>query len=113
MDWTDMAAVVFACTTVSHLGLIAAMERVIRHRLPVLDCPKCLTFWSTLLTGVSGDGFSANPSCLARLVAISILCAYLAVWLELLEGYTDTLYTKLYDKIYPTADTPDADAPGA
>ena len=105
-----MAAVVFACTTVNHLGLIAAIERVIRRRMPVLDCPKCLTFWSTLLLGMSGDGLPAHPSCLARLLAISILCAYLAVWLELLEGYIDTLYTKLYDKIYPTAYTADADA---
>jgi hypothetical protein len=34
----------------------------------------------------------------------------MAIWLELLEGYTDTLYAKLYDKIYPTTDTTDTDA---
>ena len=110
MEWIDMAAVVFAGTTVNHLGLIAAIERLIRHRLPVLNCPKCLTFWSTFLLGMSGDGFSAHPSCLARLLAISILCSYLAVWLELLEGYTDTLYSKLYDNIYSTTDSADTDA---
>lgn len=106
MEWMDIAAIVFACTTINHLGLIAAIERTVHLRLPVINCTKCFTFWSVLGFGMSGDGISANPSCLARLLAISILCAYIAVWLELLEGYIDTLYTKIYDKIYPTTDTP-------
>lgn len=107
----DIAAAVFASVTVNHLGLIAAIERVIHHQLPILNCPKCLSFWSTFAYGVSGDGvMAALPSELPRLLAISILCAYLAIWLELLEGYIDTLYNKLYEQIYPTADTTGADA---
>jgi hypothetical protein len=108
--WTDTAAIVFACTTANHLGLTAAAERVIGRPLPVANCPKCLTFWCTLAYGLSGDGFAANPSAVVRLLAVSFLCAYAAVWLELLEGYTDTLYDRIYEQIYPTADTPDADA---
>lgn len=112
MEWIDIAAVVFASVTVNHLGLIAAIEGVVHHKLPILNCPKCLAFWSTFAYGVSGDGLmlAALPSVLPRLLAISILCAYLAVWLELAEGFIDTLYLKLYEQIYSTADTPDAHA---
>ena len=108
--WIDIAAVVFASVTVNHLGLIAAIEGVVHRRLPIVNCPKCLSFWSTFAYGVSGDGrLAALPSVLPRLLAISILCAYLAIWLELLEGYIDTLYDKLYEQIYPTADSADTD----
>lgn len=109
--WMDIAAVVFASVTVNHLGLIAAVEGVIRHRLPIVNCPRCLTFWGVLAYGLSGDGMlAALPSELPRLLAISILCSYIAIWLELLEGYIDTLYDKLYEQIYPTADSTDTDA---
>ena len=95
--WTDIAAVVLFSTAVNHLGLIAAIERVVHHRLPVLNCPKCLTFWGTLALGLSGDGFTAaHPSALPRLLAISILCSYTAVWLELIMYAIDTLYNKIY-----------------
>ena len=73
----DVAAVVFFSTTVNHLGLISAIESAIKHRLWILDCPKCLSFWSVLVYGLSGDGMAANPSCLARLLAISILSVLL------------------------------------
>ena len=109
----DVAAVVFFSTTVNHLGLISAIESAIKHRLWILDCPKCLSFWSVLVYGLSGDGMAANPSCLARLLAISILSAYIAIWLELLESIIDRLYDYIYGKIYPTADSSDDDAAGA
>ena len=110
----DIAAIVFVSVTVNHLGLITAVERVIHHRLPILNCPKCLTFWSILVYGLSGDGITAAlPSFLPRLLAISIISAYLAIWLELAEGLIDKLYDYIYDKIYPTADTTEDDAPGA
>ena len=97
MYWTDIAAVVFFSTAANHLGLIGAVERAVRHRLPVVNCPKCLSFWGTFAYGVSGDGLAAaHPSVLSRLLAISILCAYAAVWLELLMYAIDTLYNKIY-----------------
>lgn len=99
MYWIDIAAVVFFSTAVNHLGLIHAIERVVHHKLPILNCTKCLTFWSTFAYGVSGDGLhlAALPSVLPRLFAISILCSYLAIWLELLMYAIDTLYNKIYD----------------
>ena len=97
MDWMDIAAVVFFSTAVNHLGLIQAIENVVHHKLPILNCPKCLSFWSTFAYGVSGDGrLAALPSVLPRLLAISILCSYMAIWLELLMYAIDTLYNKIY-----------------
>jgi hypothetical protein len=52
-------------------------------------------------------GFSDIP----YMLAISFLTSYIAIWLELLEGFIDTLYLKLYEQIYPnpTDDTTSAD----
>ena len=97
MYWIDIAAVVIFATAVNHLGLIAAIERAVHHKLPIANCPKCLSFWGTFAYGVSGDGITAaNPSVLIRLLAISILCSYLAIWLELTMYAIDTLYNKIY-----------------
>ena len=97
MCWMDIAAVVFFSAAVNHLGLIGTIERVIHHRLPIANCPKCLSFWGTLAYGLSGDGITAAlPSCLPRLLAISILCSYIAIWLELLMYAIDTLYNRIY-----------------
>jgi hypothetical protein len=105
MNWIDIASIIFACVTANHLGLIAAIERIIKRPLPIINCPKCFTFWSVLACEVCHVGF---PDMYLPL-AISFLSSYLALWLELLEAYIDTLYTKLYDKIYPTNDdTPPA-----
>jgi len=123
--WMDIAAIVFVCTTVNHLSLIADVEKLIKHRIPIINCPKCFTCWSVFAyclachvtatsTGLSGDGLlAALPSVLPRLLAISLSCSYLAIWLELIEGLIDRLYDQIYGKIYPTADTAADDAAGA
>jgi hypothetical protein len=96
--WIDIAAIVFVCTAVNHLGLIAAIERVIRHWLPVVNCPKCLTCWSVFAYGIATVPY-VSPQIVARLLAISLLCSYLAIWLELLMYAIDTLYNRIYVKI--------------
>lgn len=96
--WIDIAATVFVCTAANHLGLIAAIERVIRHRLPVVNCPKCLTCWSVFAYGIATVPY-VSPQIVARLLAISLLCSYLAIWLELLMYAIDTLYNRIYVKI--------------
>ena len=109
MDWTHVACIVFTCVTMNHLGLIGKLEEF-WGEFPILNCPKCSTFWCTLCYGLWG--IKSFHGVLPTLAA-SFLASYMAIWLELLEGYIDTLYAKLYDKIYPTADTADDDAPGA
>lgn len=94
MLWTDIVMLVLSATLANHLGLVEAVEGVLAHKIPILNCPKCLSFWIVLLVSLcSGQPLIAS-------VAVSFLCAYAAVWLELLFGYVDTLYNKLYESIY-------------
>jgi hypothetical protein len=84
-----------SATLANHLGLVEAVEGVIKHQIPVLRCSKCASFWVVLAYSLlSGQQLIAS-------VAVSFLCAYAAVWLELLCGYIDTFYIKWYESIYP------------
>ena len=113
MDWKDIACIVFACVTAVHLGLISAVIGVFfkkRRTLPIISCPRCLTFWATLAYGIATMSCGFPLAAIPRLLAISFLCAYIAIWLELMEGFIDKLYDYIYEQIYPTADTADTDA---
>lgn len=107
MDWNDIACIIFVCVTMNHMGLVSAIRSALSCRhLPIVSCPKCLTFWSVVMYGVvSGSSDILTGSYAIRVLAISFLSSYLAVWLELAEGYIDSLYMECYDKIYATADT--------
>ena len=104
MEWRDIACIVFVCTAVNHLGLIGKLEEM-WGKLPILDCPKCLTFWSVLVYELWCVGFSDIPTVLA----ISFFSAWSAIWLDLFMGIIDHLYIILYEQIYPTTDTTDTD----
>lgn len=108
MDWLNIPVMTFSAVAVNHLGLVAAIERTIKHRLPIVNCPKCLTFWT-----VAGYGTLSglrDPEDILTVCAAALLAAWAAAWCELAMGYTDRLYLRCYEQIYPTADTPDADA---
>ena len=113
MNWLDVLMIVFSATAANHLGLVAAVEQVLHRPLPVINCPKCLSFWATLTYGCSVccDSIAALPSALPHLFSLSLLCAWLAVWLDLAMGIIDQLYLYIYGKIYPTANPTDPDAP--
>ena len=93
MDWRDIAAIVFIATAVNHLGLIQTIEGLIKRELPVINCPKCLTCWCVmayqLVTG-------CNP---LTALAVSLLCSFAAMWLELMMYAMNTLYNWIYGKI--------------
>jgi len=112
MNWLDVLMIVFSVTAANHLGLVAAAESIVRHRLPILNCPKCAAFWLILIYGCSvcSDSIAALPPAIPGILAVAFLSAWSAIWLDLLMGIIDQLYTKLYDTIYPTANTPDTDA---
>ena len=103
MDWRAVACIVFVCTAVNHLGLIKAVIGVFfkkRETLPIVSCPKCLSFWSVMTYGVAEANYSLftlNSS--LRLLAIALLCSYLALWLNLIMYAIDTLYNRIYGKI--------------
>ena len=105
MILTDIACIVFICVTMNHLGLISKVEEVMGRELPIVNCPKCGSFWLSLIYLLGKfDEFMGNIS---MVLAISFFASYSALWLELIEAYIDTLYMKLYEKIYESA----ADAP--
>ena len=105
--WIDIASIVFVCVTMNHLGLIGKIESIVEAKLPILNCPKCASFWLTLTYLVAVDEM------VTKTLAVSFLASYSAIWFELLEGFIDTLYLKLYGKIYTTSyDTPASDPNG-
>lgn len=109
MDWSGIAGIVFICVTMNHLGLIGKLEEIM-GKLPIFNCAKCSTFWATMAFGLL-DVKSFRG--IISVLAISFLASYLAIWLELIEGCIDTLYLKLYGKIYETSDdSPAADPDG-
>ena len=113
MNWLDVLMIVFSATAANHLGLVAAAESVVRHRLPVLNCPKCAAFWLVLAYGFGCEiNFTATHHFehTLKLFAAAFLSAWSAIWLDLLMGIIDQLYIKVYDTIYSTANTTDTDA---
>lgn len=114
MNWIDVASIVFVCVTANHLGLIGKLEEIMGE-LPIIDCPKCFSFWAVLAYSFWSVGFSDIPIILAT----SFLASYIAIWLELLEAYIDTVYMRIYETIttkHPSdeasADTADGDTNG-
>lgn len=106
MYWIDILLLVLSCTLANHLGLVEAIEGVIGCEIPVLNCSKCASYWSVLLYSlIVGRGMIAS-------VAVSFLCAYAAVWVELLCGYIDTKYNKYYEDIYAEETTDKGSAEG-
>ena len=94
MMWNDIACIVFVTVTMNHLGLISAIEEFFGTELPIVNCVKCSTWWMVLFYMLlSSQGMILS-------LAVSFFCSYSAIWLELFEGYLDTLYRKCYDKIY-------------
>ena len=111
MNWLDVLMIVFSATAANHLGLVAAAEGVVRHRLPVLNCPKCAAFWSVIVYGVAvanSSLFTLHSS--LQILAAAFLSAWSAIWLDLIMGIIDHLYLKVYDSFYPTTNTADTDA---
>lgn len=103
MNWIDVASIVFVCVTMNHLGLIGKIEEITGKQIPILNCPKCASFWVTMTYFMGKMGLLVIPQ-IPLVLAISFLASYSAIWLELLEGFIDTLYNKVYGKIYSTTD---------
>lgn len=98
MIWMDIVSIVFVCVTMNHLELIGKIEEIIGKSIPILNCPKCSSFWFTLAYMIGKIGSEEIPS-IPMMLAISFLSSYAASWMELLEGYIDTLFLRFYGKI--------------
>ena len=106
MNLFDVLMITFSAVAANHLGMVTAVEDIIRHQLPIVNCPKCAAFWSVLANSIYVSEINF-PN-----IAAAFLSAWSAIWLDLLMGIIDKLYIKIYDKIYSTTDTTDSDALG-
>ena len=102
-QWMDVAFLMLAAVLVNHLGLIDAIERVARRELPIINCSKCLSFWSVLVW-LCFNMVAAHRH-LPVILVTSTIAAFLAPWFELLFGLIGKLYEKIYEKTFPKADT--------
>jgi len=93
----DIAMLTFSCVAANHLGLVGAIEEVLKRNIPIVNCPKCFTFWVILFT-TCFSGWN-----MVAALAVSFLSAYASLWLQLIFTFIDKLFDKLYDKIHPTA----------
>jgi hypothetical protein len=94
MYWLNVLLLVLSCTLANHMGLVEAIEGVIKHKIPILNCSKCASWWSVLIYSLFvGRAVIAS-------VAVSFICAYIAVWLELLFGFIDVIHNEIYESIY-------------
>lgn len=91
--------ILISCVLFIQMGLSDAFQRVIKTNIDFLRCPKCFTFWVTLITLlIKGYGIS-------EVISISFISAYIALWLSLAYDYLATLYNKLYEHFSKTKDT--------
>ena len=112
MNWLDDLMITFSVVAMNHLGLVDAIARTVKHRLPIVGCPRGMTFWTVLAHGIATIP-AASASGVIEAVAVAFLAAWAAIWLELFMGFIDQLYLKAYEQIYPATDTTDADTLGA
>ena len=86
--WGIVCVLISSCLFI-HLGMGETIEKAIRIRFVLFRCVKCLTFWSVL-------GYSLFVVNLSAEVAIcaSFLCAYAALWIDLLLSLLADVYEK-------------------
>lgn len=90
-----------ACVLFVQMGLSEAIQEILRIRLSVASCPKCVTMWGCLVVLlVDGHG-------LLESVAASFVSAYAAVWLSLAYDGLAVLYNRIYESFTPKPGTPE------
>lgn len=96
MMWIDVAMITFSCVMMIHMGLVDAIldaYNVHDRELPIITCPKCLSFhcvlWFLILTRHN----------VILSVAASFLASYCAIWFDLLLGQMDVLYEDIHKRI--------------
>lgn len=92
--WSDIVMIMMSCVMANHLGLIEAIEKSINHKIPILNCPKCASFWLTLAYCV------LITKDVIMSFAISFLMAMVALFFDIILGLIDNLYYKVYEWVY-------------
>ena len=85
-----IVCIFICCCLFIHLGLGEAIEKFTCIRFVLFRCVKCLTFWMTTGYSLFFTSFPVEAS-----LCIGFLCAYAALWADLLLGQLANLYEKL------------------
>ena len=96
MTWIEVAAITTSCVMSIHMGLVDAVLKFYGMEdkdIPIIRCPKCLTFWSVLLFLV----LTRHNVILS--LATSFLASYIGIWLDLILGIMDEWYEDIYNRI--------------
>jgi hypothetical protein len=96
MEYFDVVLIMFSCVMSIHMGLIDAFIEAYNTKntdVPIITCPKCLTFWCVLAYMIISKGDVVHS------IATSFLASYTAIWLDLLLGKLDGIYEKIFADI--------------
>lgn len=86
-----IAAVLISCCLFIHLGLGQAIEETLHVRIVLLQCVKCLTFWSVL-----SYSLFCTTLTIEGCILIAFISAYIALWIDLLLVKISIIYENLY-----------------
>ena len=92
--WISAIMIMVSCVMANHLGLVSAIERIISHNIPIVNCSRCFTFWSTLLYCI----FACHN--IIDSVFVAFCMALLSLWFDVFLGLLDNLYYTAYEYIY-------------
>ena len=82
-----------SCCLFVHLGLGKAICKELKVKVKIINCPKCLTFWSILAYTAFSTDYKWEL-CLAT----SFILSYAALWMNLALAKIAKLYEKLYEQ---------------
>lgn len=97
--WEDAAKIITACVLANQMGLLHAMEDTLHIQFKILSCPKCSTFWMSLIWHLLSHRNALNS------LAVSFLSSYAALWLMLALDALSVIYNSLYEKIRNKAES--------
>lgn len=91
--WKEVALLAVACVLFVNMGLSDAIQEFVGFHSRILSCPKCLTFWTTLVF------LLFNRYSIPVAVGTSFLLSYLALWADLGLSALNRIYNELYNQI--------------
>lgn len=96
----DLFKIVMIAVLFNHLGLAdkIVLSLHLKKRNYIINCSKCLSFWSSLL-------YTTIVGCrLLDALFASFAAAYLSLWVELALGCLTRLYYYVYEKTETSED---------
>lgn len=99
---TEVALITISCVLFIQMGLYGAIETLLHIKMPIVSCPKCLTWWVCLLY------LATHEYGIVDCVATSFIASYVASWLSLLYDSLAILYNYIYEQINKATNTSEA-----